>query len=635
MLQRIREHATGWIAWVIVAAISVTFIFFGVSRFGRIASERVLAKVNGEEITQREVDIVFERFQRQQQAMGDFTKKDLDNIKGQVLQRLIDTKILTKAEKNLGFRISQQQLLSMIQSIPQFQEAGVFSKDRYIQFLSGLRYTDQAFRQEIVNMLLDKQVQQGLVETAFALPQDLNTVIKYIDQKRDFSVARIDALRFKNNLAVTEDSMRQYYDEHLSDFMHPEKVAIDYIQLSLNDVEKDIPVDEKALHEYYDDNLSLFTDKSRIKVAHILIQANPRDDAKLEVARKKITELQNQLRAGALFQSLAKQYSDDRPSAKDGGSLTWFIEGEEMMTSPFEKAAFALKRIGDVSGIVQTEYGFHLIKLLDKQEAKVHPYEEVYKNVLKHYKKEKAQVRLSDLVEEMINLSFENSDSLLPVSDKLNLPINTTPLFDKNTRGTGILSHPEVVTAAFSEEVLAQRSNSEVFQLDETTYVVLRIKTHVAAKQKEFGEVKVSIENHLKTEKARNQAIKLADSLLEKIAAGEDPKKVVQASNLSWEEKKAVVRSNRDIPYQIIQAAFQLPNPSVTKDNIPAKQVVLADGDVVIVVLKAIQEGAISSIAPNQLKGFEENIARSLGELDYGLYTNWVLKQAKVKKEDS
>ena len=595
MLQIIRDRAQGVFAWIIVILITVPFALWGIHQYFSGGASTAVAKVNGVEISQRDIQFAYlQRRQRLQQMLGDnfdpklFSEK---RLKQQVLQQLIAREALVQAVTKAGFRIGDSLLGAEIRAMPAFQQDGAFSSDLYTRALRAQGMQPAMFETQMRRDIVGSQLQAGIAASAFATKNEVDNYLRLQGQKRDIGYLELPVERFTDKVSVSDQEIGDYYDKHREQFVSPEKVSISYVELSLDEIAKDIDIPEAQLKARYKAQQDNFRTPEERRARHILIMSPPNaDKAADEAARKKAQKVLDELHQGASFASLAKKYSDDPGSAKQGGDLGFF--GRGVMDKSFEQAAFSLK-VGEVSGLVHSSFGYHIIKLEAVRGGKVKPYAEVRDELLKEAQRAKAGPQFYDEADRLANLAFEHPDSLETVADTLGLKVKQTEHFTRNG-GKGIAAKPKIVSAAYSEDVLAG-NNSEPVELGTNDLVVLRIRDHVPSAQRPLKDVREEVASRLQRQKAQDAARTAAEKIQQRIAKGEDPKHVADEFEVEWKRKDGLKRNGGEVGATIVRAAFAMARPS-SKDKPTAQEVELKSGDQAVVALYAVVNPEVTKV---------------------------------------
>lgn len=630
MMQVLRDKAQGWIAWVIVGLVGITFVLFGAgSLFDRDHRNQVVATVNGNKITGMELDNVYQRFMQQNGA--GLQNVDSNDVKKELLDTLIQQKTLLQATEHLGMTVSQQRIFSMLGSLPFLQVDNQFSEESYLQFLGKNHFTDVQFRALLRDALLREQLQQSIIPTSFVLSNDLQDLAKYMLQKRDFRFAIISKEPFEKSAKVSDDDIKQYYEKHLKDFMTEEALSLEYVHLSLPELVKNIHASDQEVQQFYQENSSNFSEPPSVHVAHILINLPKNADAKaLSEAEAKLATIQKRLKAGESFEDLAREFSDDKESGAQGGDLSWLNPGE--MFPEFEKVAFALDKANPISEPLRSQYGFHIIKLLERKNEKVKPFNDVKAQATLAYKRQQAEEQFVNMADELSTIAYDNPDSLQKANDKLKLPIHKTEVFTK-AQGSKepLIQNPQVVTAAWSAQVKDNKNNSDLIKLDDENYVVVRVGEYHPSQQKTLADSQAKIKEILLTKIGEEKVKEEADKVIAELEKADANKiaKVMSDHDLRWEEKQNVQRNTKEaIDPAIISKIFTLPRPNDKEAMI--KTVHLANGDYAIVWLTEVRDGEPSSLSATDREAYQAQLSKHMGELEFAMYASYLYKEAKI-----
>lgn len=623
MLEAIRQKFQGIVLWIIILVIGLAFVGltdFFVSR----GDHRIAVKVNGEKISWNTIEEVYHRMQRQ---YGD--KVDAKTLKEQVRNALTQRAILLHSARKLGFHVGDNQIAETLLQIPVFKVDGKFSKERYLQVLRDAGYTDIGFRQELAQDILVGQLEQGLNQSSFSLATELNRLIELIEQSRDIGFVVLQQQKFKQGIQPSKEDIQAYFDKHQSSFVVPEQVALQYVQLSVEGLAKNITVENHEAEAYYQEHKASYGAPERAHARHILIAVPENASASEETkAKERIKEVQDKINAGADFESLAKDHSDDTESGKKGGDLGWFTKGQ--MVPEFEKAIFNPEKTNTTRGPIRTAFGYHFIQLIEHKPAETRPFKEVSSLVKEQIQREKAQSLFIEQGEELAKLAFEQSSSLSPIAESLGLKIQETEFFNRQGGKAKPTTSPEVIQAAFSDPILKQGNNSEPLKIGDGALVVVRLKAHQPAKQQTLQEVDKQIIERIVNERATTKTRELAESMIKRIRAGENPASVGKEKGLSWTTKKGVSRNNSEIDRNILNATFQASRPDENgKANI--KAISLPNGDYLLLAINAVHDGDISKLDDNTRKSYRESLANTFGQQEFALYANRIVSQAKIE----
>jgi len=638
MLQNIRDKAQGWLAWVIVVLISIPFALWGIQRYVNPKSKLVIAEVNGVELSQGEFKNKVRQQERRLQAMWkgfDISMMEAQ-IKQSTLEQMIEQEVLVQSAAELGFRISDAMLAQQIHAIEPFQQEGKFSQGLYEMLLESQGMMPALFEMEMRRGMLVDQIRQGIVRSSLLTAYDEIEQARFEKQQRHLTYLQIPSSRFNESVTIEEAEIEKYFKENPEKYMTAEKVSIEYVELKQEALLTEQSVDEDLLEQYYQEHIDSFTTPPEWHARHILVKTNPDSTPdEIEKAKKKAQDLLVKIRAGNSFEELAKANSEDVGSAKKGGDLGWF--GEGAMVEPFEQAVSTLK-VDEVSEPVQTEFGFHLIQLIDIKSKKVQEFAEVREQLEKDFQLEQAEAEFYSVLDEFGNLAYENPDNLDVLTNALNLKKKSSELFDRSGVKTEdpVLSNPQVIDAAFSEQVLSEGNNSEGIEISDKHVVVLRVKEHVPAKPKLLADVKDSIIVTLKKEKTQKAVETLGKTILEEIKQGKNPNEVAKTHELKWLPAQWVGRRDNKLGnIEIAQEVFKFGRPE--KDKAIYRGMALNNGDYAIVALLEVKDGEIdtsvqpaNSDKPDPRKQAKEQQQMALGETVFSQFVSSLKSKAEI-----
>lgn len=496
MLQNIRDNSTGWISKSIIGLIVVLFAFTGFDAIlGSTSNTNNAAKVNGEEITLNAL-VEAKNLQRRQllQQLGkDFDANLIDDalLSEAALKGLISRKLLMQEVDQSGFAFSSAAIDQFILLAPEFQVDGKFNADRFDQVIRQMGYTRLQFRQMIEQEMRAGQLRAGIAATAFVTAQEAQAFASLERQTRDFAMLTIKP--DLNTIKISDDEVKAYYTEHASEFLTAEQVVVEYIELDKSAFFDQVSVDETELKTLYEAEIANLVEQRR--AAHILVEVTAEmSDAQ---AKAKAQNAIERINAGEDFAVLAKELSDDTGSAQQGGDLGFAATG--VYEPAFEEALYALEK-GQVSAPVRTDYGWHVIKLLDVQETDIPTFASLKDKLTQNLKDQQVEQRFVEAIKDLESIAYESADLQQPASE-LNLKIKVSEPFGREGL-EGLFANRKVLEAAFSPEVLEEGANSAAIELDPETTVVLRVKEHKRPEQIAFAEVSAPIRQQLIAQRA-------------------------------------------------------------------------------------------------------------------------------------
>ena len=590
MLNFIRVHAQGWIAWFIVGLISIPFALWGVNSYLTGPSSVVIAKINGDEILQAEYQQALKQYREQMRSqLGDEFDPDVFDrfeIKQAVLNGIVDKKLLRMASHDIGQRVSDNRILSNIRSTPAFQKDGQFDVNTYNRLLARSGLTPTRFEAQLRSDMLSQEISRNVQQSGIIGDYLLDDISRLENQVREIAYGVIQIKDQAASIEINDLAVRDYYEKHAASYLAPEQVVVDYIELSVDDISKEVELDEEKLRQFYTDNESQFIGPEQRQISHILIEQS-------EKALETVNLIKGRLEGGEEFSLLVAEFSDDLGSVNDGGNLGLFQR--KSIEAAFESAVFDEMNVGDVSKPIKTEFGYHLVKLTKVQLGEGRSYVEAKQEIETLYQRQQAEQLFYDKAEQLADLSYENPDDLQIASEDLGLTIKTSPSFTRGG-GTGIASKKKVLAAAFSEDVLVNDLNSTVIELSKTHMVVLHKNKHTKSSQLPFESVAPSIREQLRFELAREQSQKQGEAIIDKLKA--DNAASTLFSNGSWQTEQLVNRANTEVNRQILKHVFSMPRPETGNQY---SGFIANNGNYIVVQLSAILEGdAIPGDYPQQ-----------------------------------
>ncbi len=614
MLQNIRDNSKGWIAKTIIGLIVLLMAFTGFEAIltGTSNSQNAAA-VNGDEVTLDELGQAVEMQRRQllQQLGRDFDASLLDErlLRESALKGLIDRKLLLQGAGDADFAFSQAALDQVILQTPEFQVDGRFDAARFDQVIRQMGYGRLQFRQMLEEEMLIGQLRAGLGASSFVTEQEARAFASLERQTRDFASLAIKADPATVELA--DGDVQVYYDEHASEFMSPEQVVLEFVELHKDSFFDQVEVSDEELQPLYQSEIANLAEQRQ--AAHILIEG---DD---EAARTQLEALKARIDAGEDFAALAKEFSQDPGSAADGGDLGY--AGPGVYDPSFEEALYALQQ-GQVSAPVKSEFGWHLIKLLGVQAPEVPSFDSLKDKLARDYKAQQVEQRFVEATKQLEDAAFEASDLAQPAQE-LGLEVKVSEAVGREGGATGVTANRQVLQAAFSPEVLEDGNNSSTIELDPSTVVVVRVKEHKKPEQLPLEQVAESIRGHLLQERAAAAAKAEGEKLLAAVQAGE-------GSSESWQVQEAATRSQEGVEPKVLQTLFRMPKPAAAGTPTYAG-VTLNNGDYVLLRLDGVNvpEQALSA---EELGMYRNFLASRAGQQDFAAYRKQLEAKADIER---
>ena len=614
MLTAIKERASGWIAWTLVALISIPFALWGINSYFEGASKIVVATVNGVEIEKTDYQNSLSDQRRMLvQMMGQNVDADYfasRAFKLQVLETLIDSRLQAEYLRDRGFRVTDEQLSKKISSFSAFQVDGQFDPTRYEQLVRNAGLSVEGFERQQRQQGAIDQLRAGLRGSSLVVSSMTDRAIELLYQRRVAQFTVVDIAAFEDSLVVGSEALRDEFDANKAQYVQPEQMQVEFIRLSVDELGKQANVSELEQRAFYDSNVERFTQPESRSASHILWSL-AEDDAEdvVDTREQEAKGIAARARSGEDFAKLAETYSKDPGSASRGGDLGIIRPGA--MAPSFETVVFDLNE-GQISDPVRTAYGWHIIKVTNIRESNVRPFDEVMGEIKTILEREWAENQFITMAEDFQNLIFEQPDSLNAASDFLGTPIERSDWFSRTT-GDGIASNDLVRDTAFSPEVLVDRLNSEMLEIGSDTLVAVRFADFREKRQKDFNEVKDQIERVLAAKGAAYAQEEFAKKLVAALEAGGDWDNLLAVEGLSPADlPEDLENTTDDVARAVARVVYSVgaPNPGTPVFGSAR----LSATDYLIYKLDEVVAGDISQISGDQVSEVEDLVESRVGE---------------------
>jgi peptidyl-prolyl cis-trans isomerase D len=511
---------------LVLALITLPFAFFGVDYYFRSGdSAQTVASVGKNKISQSDFDEALrDQQQRMRQAMGtsfDPAMLDAPQMRYALLDQLVNQRLLENEARAGHFRVSDTQLAQFIAALPPFQENGKFSADRYREVLQSQGMSPLSFEQRVRGDLVLSPLQDPIVAGSISARSSVAHYLALLDQKRQVAVASIPVEPYEKSVKVSDNDVKAFYDKNPKAFETPETAKIEYLLLTQDAIASQVKIDPAEVKQAYDANAKQYTTAEERQASHILIAVKKdASEAEKAKAKEKATDLAAKARAKPdSFAELAKANSQDPGSAAQGGDLGSFSRGA--MVKPFEDAVFSAK-VGDIVGPVQTDFGYHVIKVTGITPPHVQTFDEVKGRIESELKRQKAAQKFASAAEQFQNLVYEQADSLAGAAKALDLKVETTPLVTRDKVQALAMGSAKFVQALFSPESIQSKRNTEAIEVGNNALMAGRIVEYKPAAPKPFADVKDEIRQQLTRTVASEMAMKAGREKLALLAAGKD-----------------------------------------------------------------------------------------------------------------
>ena len=606
---------------IVLALIILPFALWGVSSYDRSGnSAEVVATVNGTKITQQEFDNALrqqqERMREQLGANFDAAMFENPGMKRAILENLITQRLLVDRARAARLVVTDEQMAQVIAGVEAFQDDGRFDKARYASVLKSNNMTPMIYERRLHDELLGQDMQGAYAQNGFSPNTVAEKIYRLTEQQRMVSVSPVSLQSFMAQAKIDESALKQYYDQNQGEFQVPEQAKVEYVKFSMDGLLGKVDVSREDARNYYESSQGEFGTPEERQAAHILVSAaSSASQAERDAAKAKAERLLQQVRQKpSLFAELAKRDSQDPGSAANGGDLGFF--GRGMMVKPFEDAAFSMK-VGEISGLVQSDFGYHIIKLVAVKPSRVPPFDEVSVGIVNKIREQKAADMFAELAERFSNTVYEQSDTLKSAADLAGVKIEQSGWLTKGMAG-GVPWTAAMLQAIFNDEAVVSKRNTAAIEVETNMLVSARVLEHKQATVRPLSEVKESIRQKLVRQQAMELAAKQGKAMLEQLQRGNKPP-------LSWGKPQSVTR----LQYGSLDAGLARQIFQANPDRLP--QYVGADdgkNGYVLVRIDSVKEGGAANDAT--LSRYTQQLRQLTGDEMFQAYLSDAKQQATI-----
>ena len=614
-------HERRRLVQIVLVLITLPFAFFGMESYRHSGDTDAPATVNGTKISKQD----FENALRQQQdkmkqtlgASYDPAMFESAEVKRAILENMISERLLIDRAKSAGLTVTDAQIAQLIGSIDAFKQDGKFDQARYVSALASQNMSPLMFEARIKEELLAQQLRNFYLQNGYASNTATENIIAINEQQRMVSVAKLSWQNYLDKVAVDDAEVKTYYDQNQKEFQLPEQVRVEYVKFSIKDLMAKADVKDEDVKKYYSERQSEFGTAEQRQAAHILILVKAgASQAEQDAAKTHAELLLKQVQQDPThFAELAKQNSQDPGSAMNGGDLGMF--GRGMMDKAFEDATFALKQ-GEISGLVKSEFGYHIIKLVAIQPSKVMPFDEVRETIFNKLRQQKAADSFAELAEKFSNTVYEQSDTLKPAAELTGVQVEQSPWLVKGAAASELWT-PKVLEAVFSDDAVKNKRNTAAIEVAPNTLLAAHVLEHKPAATRPYSEVQNLIKQQISHKKALDMAEKQGRMLLAQLQQG-------NKSVIDWSPAQAVTHAKHDgLDVEIVRNIFQA-NPAKLPQYVGAES---RQEGFVLVRVDAIKEGD----KPDDEKRakYVQQLHKMTGDEMFQDYLKEVREQAKIK----
>lgn len=609
---------------IVLALIILPFAFWGIDSYRTGGGGEPLASVNGEEIGPQEFENALRQQQnRMREAMGDKYDQalfDTPETKHSILENLVNQRLLASQAHSIGLTVSEEHLAQAIAAIEAFQSNGKFDKQSYVTALDRQNMTPLMFEARMRQDLDMRQLVNAYTLNGYASGAVAGNLIRLNEQQRAISTSEIALEPFLKQVSVDDAAIKSYYEKNPREFQAQEQMRVEYVTFSAEMLQPLMAVDEAEIKKYYEERQSEFGAPEQRQAAHILIAvAAQAPEADRQAAKTRAEQLLQQVKQSpAKFAELARQHSQDPGSAVNGGDLGMF--GRGIMDKSFEEAAFLLKP-GEISGLVQSDFGFHIIKLIAVNPSKILPFEEAKGNIAHKLKLQKASDKFAELADKFSNTVYEQSDTLKPAAELVKAEVQQSGWLTRKAGGTPPWTD-KALQAVFAKEVAQDKRNSAAIEVAPNTLFAARALEYKPAAARPLPEVSETIRQQLRRQQAREMLLKQGAAALAQLQRGEK-------LDTAWKTSPAITREQhagleRELVRQVFQADVSKLPAYAGAEN--------ARGDFVLARVESVKE--TDTIDDAKRATYMQQMRQLTGDELFRAYLEDTRKQADISMKD-
>jgi len=623
MLETIREKFTGWIAALIIGAISVALVI----SFGNMnqtpLEQDVVITVNDKEITLVDYREEYTNQLLQfQEVFGDEIPESLEfTIQESATENLIMKTLLNDYVDAQGYRVSPEYVAELITTNPNFQLGEGFNRENYQAILSSQGVSQSKYENDLRIELQINQLRRGLIESSFITPSEFRRFVELQMEERDGQYLLIPSSKFTDQVSLDKEVVSTFYTENITSFMTEEEIDVEFLSIDTEEIAQSIEFSPLDVEQYYKENIERFRSNEERKSSHILISFD--DEVIEDAAQEQSKDILVRIKGGESFEELAQEFSDDSGSATNGGDLGWAEPG--LFVSEFDQVLYALE-IGEISDPVKTQFGYHIIRLDDVKEGRKKEFAEIEEELTEEYSQLLAEDRLYDLAEQLDDLALQAYNELDTVADQLALELNQISAITRN--GSSFLNQqPELIDILFSSSSIEQSENTPVYEFN-NSIVVARVVNHRLPETKNFSEVEDEIVNLLTVQNSIEIANETAAQMLEELSSGKTLTELSDLYQLELKEFNELKRNDDALPGAVTDAVFATLTNKIDSNHYST----IATGEEVYVFeVLQLNSGKLDNYNDQERDSGKIALAEQLGTYELASLTKELRENAEVE----
>lgn len=623
MLQLIRERLAGGIALTILGLIGVTFVFFGVSNTPFLNAPYA-ASVDGSEIGVAEFEQTYRNQMQQNPSLAQLPEEFRLQIRRSVLDSLVRNRLVDLHLAEAGYRISDEQVMREVQRVPDFQVDGVFDMDTYRSVLLQNGYDPMRFEAVQRNAMRQDQLRRAVAATAIVTPSDYRRYLNLVAEQRLVTLATFDIEGASAGVEIGEDDITAFYDQNTALYLTPESVDIEMIEIRRDAIAADVEIPEQRLQEYYEDEKSRYLQDEQRRASHILILADDGEDAALAQAQS----IAERAKGGESFADLAREFSQDGGTASNGGDLGALTRTQ--LPGDLGGAVFSMEE-GEIVGPIESDFGFHVVRLDDIVEQGPLPLDQVRGDLLAELKDREAEDLFRSLETQMSDALFDAED-MQTIADATGLDVQAATGITRSG-GEPIGNNQNAIDAIFDEQVLTGGEISDIVELDANRSAMFRVAQYREAAHKPLAEVRDEIVETLTAREAQNIVLGRADSLLAALDAGEEFGLAAEAAGATVSAPILIGRQQEDVDQSVVSQVFMVKKPTAAA---PVRgRISTSNGGYTVFNLEAVLPGRPESIPVSERDAGKLQLAQQAGIAQYSAFVQALYNDADVVISES
>ena len=623
MLETIREKFTGWIAALIIGAISIALVI----SFGNMnqtpLEQDVVITVNDREITLVDYREEYTNQLLQfQEVFGDEIPESLEfTIQESATENLIMKTLLNDYVDAQGYRVSPEYVAELITTNPNFQLGEGFNRENYQAILSSQGVSQSKYENDLRIELQINQLRRGLIESSFITPSEFRRFVELQMEERDGQYLLIPSSKFTDQVSLDKEVVSTFYTENITSFMTEEEIDVEFLSIDTEEIAQSIEFSTLDVEQYYKENIERFRSNEERKSSHILISFD--DEVIEDAAQEQSKDILVRIKGGESFEELAQEFSDDSGSATNGGDLGWAEPG--LFVPEFDQVLYALE-IGEISDPVKTQFGYHIIRLDDVKEGRKKEFAEIEEELTEEYSQLLAEDRLYDLAEQLDDLALQAYNELDTVADRLALELNQISAITRN--GSSFLNQqPELIDILFSSSSIEQSENTPVYEFN-NSIVVARVVNHRLPETKNFSEVEDEIVNLLTVQNSIEIANETAAQMLEELSSGKTLTELSDLYQLELKEFNELKRNDDALPGAVTDAVFATLTNKIDSNHYST---VATGEEVYVFEVLQLNSGKLDNYNDQERDSGKIALAEQLGTYELASLTKELRENAEVE----